>query len=183
MVLGQPPAIQPNKNDKALAVKDDEEGYYDPSAYSQDEWDYPGNTYGGKLQSSDHATQTRIALFDVNKLNTEDGFGLWQTAFWELADIAPRIPNIDMGTYQHLVREFKDIVARAHSEGRAAHLASMCQELYFKMRLLVSTGETPMSGMQIMISQHTMQNAKVTQELKTPPPPSKASFWNPWGNK
>lgn len=169
----QPPQQQPQQGQM---VAQDQSGYYD------DGFGYYGNTFRG-MQSSDQAAQVRQALFVLESLSPETDFHRWLEMFSVILDAAPRIPGISKEDYRSLSRRFKDIVERAHSQGRKRVLASKCQTILLDMRLLVSVSETPaigMSGVGAMIT----TNVKQDQTIRMPQQPATApGFWPSFGRK
>jgi hypothetical protein len=138
---------------------------------------YPGDTYRG-MQPNDQAAQVRQALFNLEIPGLETDYGQWIPMFITLLDAAPRIPGIDGRDFRRISRRFKDMVARAHSQGRKRVTAATCQEILFELRLLVSRCDTPamgMSGVGAMITSNVNQK----QDIRMPQQPQAQGFW-PW---
>ena len=146
----------------------------------QDDYYYPGDTYRGMVPS-DTASQVRQAILNIPMPNKDTDYGEWIPMFMLAVDAAPRITGIDGKEYRKQVRRWKDIVARAHSQGRKRVLAASCQEMFFELRLLVSRCDTPalgMSGIGAMIT----QNQNVKQDIRYPQQPTTQGFW-PWSKR
>jgi len=159
---------QQNQQNQQLAQQ---QGQYPEDYY------YPGDTYRG-MQPNDQAAQVRQALFSLEIPSVETDYGQWIPMFITLLDAAPRIPGIDGRDFRRLSRRFKDMVARAHSQGRKRVTAATCQEILFELRLLVSRCDTAavgMSGVGAMIT--TNMNQK--QDIRMPQQPQAQGFW-PW---
>lgn len=134
----------------------------------QDDYYYPGDMWQGK-PSADHALQTREALYtSVDALLDDDeAFETWISQRRLALRRASRIPGVDTKTLHALVRRFKLVVVRAHSEGKSKILRSMVENLDFELELLVSKADMPMSGLSGIGSMITSQSSQ-KQEIRMP---------------
>ena len=150
--------------------------------YADDPYYYPGDMWAGK-PSQDHALQVREAVYsEVDRLlENETVFDTWVSSRRLMLARASRIPSIDTKTYNRLVRRYQYIVGRAHSEGKANILRTMCENFDFMLELLVSKGDVAMAGMTGTGAMITNQSSS-KQTINMPQPQKTVSFW-PWGNK
>lgn len=133
-----------------------------------DDYYYPGDMWAGK-PSADHALQTREALYtSVDALlDDKEAFEEWVTQRRLLLTRASRIPGIDTKSLHSLMRRFKMIVVRAHSEGKSKILRSKVENLDFELELLVSKADMPMAGLSGIGSMITSQSSQ-KQEIRMP---------------
>jgi len=146
--------------------------------YGQD-YVYPNDMWAGK-PSTDHALQVREALYsEVDRLHENiKVFDTWLDSRRLILVRASRIPGIDSKTFNRLTRRYKYIVARAHSEGKAKILRSMCENFDFELELLVSKGDVQLAGLTGMGTMITQQSTS-KQEIRMPQQQKTPGFW-PW---
>lgn len=154
---------------------------YDPY---YDGYQYPGDMWQGK-PSADHALQTREALYtSVDALLDDDeAFETWISQRRLALRRASRIPGVDTKTLHALMRRFKLIVVRAHSEGKSKILRSMVENLDFELELLVSKADMPMAGLSgigSMITTSTNQKQEIRMPQQQSPPGLFAGLANLW---
>jgi hypothetical protein len=149
-----------------------------------DDYYYPGDMWQGK-PSADHALQTREALYtSVDSLLDDDAaFETWISQRRLALRRASRIPGVDTKTLHALVRRFKLVVVRAHSEGKSKILRSMMENLDFELELLVSKADMPMSGLSgigSMITSQTSQKQEIRMPQQQSPPGLFAGLASLW---
>jgi hypothetical protein len=133
-----------------------------------DDYYYPGDMWQGK-PSSDHALQTREALYtSVDALLDDDeAFETWVSQRRLTLRRASRIPGISTKSLHALIRRFKLVVVRAHSEGKSKILRSMVENFEMELELLVSKADEPMAGLSGIGSMITSQSSQ-KQEIRMP---------------
>jgi hypothetical protein len=123
--------------------------------------------YAGR-SPNDQAAQVRAALFAIPHI-TEKNFMEWFPTLQVAIDIVARIPGIDNRVYQELCRDMEDLTDRANSQGRRKIVASKMQKFIFKLRALVSKGDTQITGMTGITALITTNvNQKQYQEVRMP---------------
>lgn len=151
-------------------------GQYPDEQYAdQGDYGYPyaGDMWAGR-PPSDQAAQVRQAIFDCKIPDTEEGFQNWIVMVNSVVDAVARIPGIDHREVHKLNRKFKFLINRAKSQGSKKITEQRAQEFLFRLRSLVSQGDTELKGLTgigSMISTHT--NAK--QEVRYPTQPQSMS--------
>jgi len=171
MAYGDPPSQQQPQQQGQLPAGQGQ--------YPEDEYYYPGDMWRGK-PSGDQALQTREALYTSvdGLLDNEQVFETWAAARQLALKRASRIPGIDTKMLHHLIRKWKMVVVRSHSEGKSKILRSMMENLDFELELLVSKADAPMAGLSGIGSMITSQSSQ-KQEIRMPQQQKSPGFW-PW---
>lgn len=156
---------------------------YDTEPEYEDEYVAPNSAFRG-IQPSDQASQMRRVLFEFDIPQTEEEMKLWFRDVRLALDMVRRIPNIDSSRVFQLNRTWKDLVARAHSQGRRAVIQADMEEFIFELSSLAASGEVPIAGMTATSAMTTTtlnQKQSSVQEVRMPPQPTgKSHFW-PFG--
>jgi len=152
--------------------------------YIDDGYYYPGDMWQGQ-KSTDHALQTREALYTAvdELLDDNEAFETWVSQRRLALRRASRIPGVDTKTLHALVRRFKLVVVRAHSEGKSKILRSMMENLDFELELLVSKADMPMTGLSgigSMITSQTSQKQEIRMPQQQSPPGLFAGLASLW---
>ena len=150
---------------------------------SEDDYVVPESAFRG-LQSSDQASQVRRALFEFDIPETEEEMKLWFKDVRLALEMVRRIPNIDSQTLFQLNRTWKDLVARAHSQGRKKVIQADMEEFIFHLSSAAAMGEVPIAGMTAVSALTTttlQQKSQSVQEVRMPSQPAGKSHWWPFG--
>ena len=150
---------------------------------SEDDYVVPESAFRG-IQSSDQALQVRRALFEFDIPQTEEEMKLWFRDVRLALDMVRRIPNIDSQTLFQLNRTWKDLVARAHSQGRKKVIQADMEEFIFHLSSAAAMGEVPIAGMTAVSALTTttlQQKSQSMQEVRMPSQPAGKSHWWPFG--
>jgi hypothetical protein len=136
-----------------------------------------GDMWYGK-QNNDTALQIREALYNsVDIPNSHNSFDEWKQSRTLALTRASRVPGIDSQMFKRLVRDFEDIVDRAHSQGKRNILYSRMEKFQMKLELLVSKADLPMAGISGIGSMIT-QNVNQKQEIRMPQQPAPQSIFS-----
>ena len=169
---GQPPQQQQG----GVPATQQQQGYVD------DGYDYYGNTFRG-MGPTDQAAQVRKALFELQLPETEEEFSQWIPMLLSVIEAAARMPGIDAHIVNELNLRMELIVDRAHSQGSKKQVASKLEKLLFRLRLYVSEGDIPLTGLTgILAMTTTVQKQEQTIRMPQQNPQTTNSIW-PWGKK
>jgi hypothetical protein len=166
---------QPQQDQRQLPPPEDQRGYGD------DYYPYAGDMWAGK-PSNDQALQIREALFTSVDAILKDEFSFeeWKKQRVMILTRASRIPGVDTKTLNRLMRRFKLIVVRAHSQGKTKILRSMVENFEFELEILVSKADLPMAGVS-GITAMAASSAKQEQTIRMPQQPQvPAPSFLPW---
>ena len=175
------PRRDPNQPQQQQGTGQELTEYREPEY--EDDYVVPESAFRG-MQPSDQASQVRRALFDFNIPETEAEMKEWFRSARLALEMVRRIPNIDSATLFQLNRTWKDLVARAHSQGRKSVIQADMEEFLFHLSAAAAMGETPIAGMTAISALTTTtvnQKQQSVQEVRVPQQPAGKSHWWPFG--